>query len=77
MNRPLAQTDSSYLVLCHTVQAEIAHERREILEDTEHEFEELVLLYQLKGLSEDESRKLASHIAKDTDFISCTSSTGD
>ena len=35
----------------------------------EHEFEKLVLLYQLKGFSEDESRKLASHIAKDTDLF--------
>jgi VIT1/CCC1 family predicted Fe2+/Mn2+ transporter len=32
-------------------QREIEHERREILEDPEHEFEELVLLYQLKGFS--------------------------
>ena len=28
-----------------------------------------MLLYQLKGFSEDESRKLASHIAKDTDLF--------
>jgi predicted membrane protein (TIGR00267 family) len=50
-------------------QKEIDHERREILGDPEHEFEELVLLYQLKGFSEEESRKLATHIARDQDLF--------
>jgi vacuolar iron transporter family protein len=50
-------------------QREIEHERREILEDPEHEFEELVLLYQLKGFSPEESHKLATHIAQNTDLF--------
>jgi predicted membrane protein (TIGR00267 family) len=50
-------------------QREIAHERREILEQPEHEFEELVLLYQLKGFSEEEAHKLAQHVAQDTDLF--------
>ncbi len=50
-------------------QAEIAHERREILENPEHELEELVLLYQLKGFSEEESLKIANHVARDTELF--------
>ncbi|MCL6444005.1 MAG: VIT1/CCC1 transporter family protein [Alicyclobacillus sp.] len=50
-------------------QRELAHERREILEEPEHEFEELVLLYQLKGFSEQESQKLAKHVAQNTDLF--------
>ncbi len=48
-------------------QKEIEHERREILEDPEHELEELALLYQLKGFTETESLAMAERIAKDTD----------
>lgn len=44
---------------------EIAHERREIQEDPEHELEELILLYQLKGLSEEQAREVASQVAED------------
>ncbi|MCL6631978.1 MAG: VIT1/CCC1 transporter family protein [Alicyclobacillus herbarius] len=48
-------------------QSEIAHERREILEDPEHEIEELSLLYQLKGFTEAESIEIAHRISKDTE----------
>jgi VIT1/CCC1 family predicted Fe2+/Mn2+ transporter/rubrerythrin len=43
--------------------AEIGRERREIEEDPEHEKEELALIYQLKGFSEEESRHMAATIA--------------
>lgn len=45
-------------------EAEIGRERREIEEDPEHEREELMLLYQLKGFSEEEARRMAATIAK-------------
>lgn len=50
-------------------QSEIRHERREILEDPEHEIEELTLLYQLKGFTEAESLEIAQRISKDTDLF--------
>ncbi len=43
-------------------EAEIARERREILESPEHEREELALIYQLKGFTEEESRRMADTI---------------
>ncbi len=48
---------------------EIAHERREVMDDPEHEKEELVLLYQLKGFSEEQSIAIADQISKDTDLF--------
>ena len=50
-------------------QSEIAHERREILEDREHEIEELSLLYELKGFSEEEAQQIALKIAQDDDLF--------
>ncbi|WP_231493400.1 VIT1/CCC1 transporter family protein [Alicyclobacillus macrosporangiidus] len=50
-------------------QSEIAHERREILEDPEHEIEELALMYQLKGFDEAESFQMARRIAQDTELF--------
>lgn len=44
-------------------QAEIGREQREIQEDPEEEKEELALFYQLKGLTEEESRMMAERIA--------------
>lgn len=43
--------------------AELARERREIEESPEHEKEELSLIYQLKGFSEEEARRMADTIA--------------
>jgi VIT1/CCC1 family predicted Fe2+/Mn2+ transporter len=43
-------------------EAEIARERREIETDPAHEREELELMYQLKGFSEDEARMLADRL---------------
>lgn len=48
---------------------ELAHERREIMDDPEHELEELSLLYQLKGFSEEEASKIAHKIAQDTELF--------
>ncbi|MCL6452671.1 MAG: VIT1/CCC1 transporter family protein [Alicyclobacillus sp.] len=48
---------------------ELAVERQEILEDPEHEMEELALLYQLKGFDEEASRAMAEQIAKDTNLF--------
>ena len=45
-------------------QAEIAREREEIEQSPEHEKEELELLYQLKGFSEEEARMMADRIAQ-------------
>ena len=50
-------------------QNEIAHERREIIEEPEHEIEELSLLYQLKGFSEAESQQIAYRISQDTELF--------
>jgi VIT1/CCC1 family predicted Fe2+/Mn2+ transporter/rubrerythrin len=44
-------------------EAEIARERQEIEQSPEHEKEELQLLYQLKGFSEDEARMMADRLA--------------
>ena len=44
-------------------EAEIARERQEIEQSPEHEKEELQLLYQLKGFSEDEARLMADRLA--------------
>src|SRR6185369_8111046 len=43
-------------------EAEIERERREIEESPEHELEELSLIYQLKGLSEEDADKMASTV---------------
>jgi vacuolar iron transporter family protein len=43
-------------------EAEVARERREIESDPAHEREELELMYQLKGFSEDEARLLADRL---------------
>ena len=43
-------------------EAEIARERREIETDPAHEREELELMYQIKGFSEDEARTMADRI---------------
>lgn len=43
--------------------AEIDREQREIEESPEHEVEELSLIYQLKGFSEEESKRMANTIA--------------
>ena len=48
-------------------EAEIARERQEIEQSPEHEKEELQLLFQLKGLSEDEARLMADRIAVNPD----------
>ena len=48
-------------------EAEIARERQEIEQSPEHEKEELQLLYQLKGFSEEESRQMADRIATQPD----------
>ncbi len=47
--------------------AEIGRERTEIEEHPEHEIEELSLIYQLKGFSEVEARRMAETIAKQPD----------
>jgi len=46
------------------LESELSHERREIEEDPSHEIEELKLLYQLKGLSEEESSRIAGEVAQ-------------
>lgn len=46
-------------------EAEIDRERAEIEQSPEHEKEELMLLYQLKGFSEEEAMQMADRIAKD------------
>ncbi|MBC8134517.1 MAG: VIT1/CCC1 transporter family protein, partial [Fibrella sp.] len=43
-------------------EAEIAREKREIESDPEHEREEMELMFQLKGFSEDESRMLSARL---------------
>lgn len=47
------------------LETELQHERREIEEDPSHEIEELKLLYQLKGLSEEESERISSQVSQD------------
>ncbi|MFM7323267.1 MAG: VIT1/CCC1 transporter family protein [Armatimonadota bacterium] len=46
-------------------EGEIARERREIETDPEHEREELELMYQLKGFTEEEARTLADRLTAD------------
>ncbi|HEY3329621.1 MAG TPA: VIT1/CCC1 transporter family protein [Capsulimonadaceae bacterium] len=53
-------------------EAEIKREKREIEMDPEHEREELELIYQLKGFSEDEAKLLADRICKDPDQFLAT-----
>jgi VIT1/CCC1 family predicted Fe2+/Mn2+ transporter len=48
-------------------EAEMERERREIEESPDHEREELALIYQLKGLTEEESRKMAATISAHPD----------
>jgi len=48
-------------------EAELKREKREIESDPEHEREELELIYQLKGFSEEEAKMLAGRIASDPD----------
>jgi len=50
-------------------EAELARERKEIAENPEEEIEELVLFYQLKGLTEEDSRFIVERIAKDPDKL--------
>ncbi|MBX6352613.1 MAG: VIT1/CCC1 transporter family protein [Thermoflavifilum sp.] len=47
------------------MEGELEAERREIQADPAHEVEELALLYELKGFSPDEARRIADHIAQD------------
>ena len=49
--------------------AEIDRERREIEMDPEHEREELELMYQLKGFSEDESKLLSARMTSDPEHF--------
>ena len=51
------------------METEMAHERREIEEDADHEVEELSILYELKGFSTDDARRISSHIAEDPDLF--------
>ncbi len=48
-------------------EAEIEREKREIEESPEHEVEELALIYQLKGFSEVESKRMADTVAAQPD----------
>ena len=48
-------------------EAELDRERREIIDDPEHEKEELQLIYQLKGFSEADAAAFANTIASDRD----------
>lgn len=50
-------------------EAEIAREKRELEESPAEEQEELALFYQLKGLSEQESRDLAARLAEKPDVM--------
>jgi vacuolar iron transporter family protein len=49
--------------------AEIGREKTEIEQSPEHEKEELMLLYQLKGFTEDEAGAMADRISKDPDLF--------
>ncbi|MGH2516592.1 MAG: VIT1/CCC1 transporter family protein, partial [Ktedonobacterales bacterium] len=52
-------------------QAELDRERKEIEDDPEEEIEELALMYQLKGFTEDESQTLARRLSEKPDqFLS-------
>ncbi|QQE81052.1 VIT1/CCC1 transporter family protein [Alicyclobacillus sp. SO9] len=52
--------------------SELSHERREIQDDPEHELEELKLLYELKGLSPEESNRIATQVSKDPETFLTT-----
>ncbi|MEJ7655254.1 MAG: VIT1/CCC1 transporter family protein, partial [Chloroflexia bacterium] len=49
------------------LEAEVARERREIVESPDEEAEELALFYQLKGFSEEESAAMAGRLAQQPD----------
>jgi len=49
--------------------AEIGREKAEIEQSPEHEKEELMLLYQLKGFTEDEATAMAERVSQDTDLF--------
>jgi len=50
-------------------EAELERERQEVHLDPEHEKEELALIYQLQGFSEEEARELAGRIASRPDQL--------
>ncbi len=50
-------------------EAEIGREKREIEETPEHEREELALIYQLKGLSEEDASRMADAIASQPELF--------
>lgn len=50
-------------------EAELARERAEIREDPDEEKEELILFYQLKGMTEEEAQRLADRVAQDEDLF--------
>ena len=50
-------------------EAEIARERQEVLNNPAEEIEELILYYELKGLSNDDARYLVERIAKDPERL--------
>lgn len=50
-------------------EAEMARERKELQDHPEEEIEELVLYYELKGLSNDDARYLVERIAKDPERL--------
>jgi VIT1/CCC1 family predicted Fe2+/Mn2+ transporter len=49
--------------------AEIGREKAEIEQSPEHEKEELMLLYQLKGFSEEEATAMAERVSHDPDLF--------
>jgi VIT1/CCC1 family predicted Fe2+/Mn2+ transporter/rubrerythrin len=49
--------------------AEIGREKAEIEQSPEHETEELMLLYQLKGFTEDEATQMAGRVSQDPDLF--------
>ncbi len=49
--------------------AEIGRERAEIEQSPEHEKEELMLLYQLKGFTEEEATAMAERVSRDPDLF--------
>ncbi|WP_258112301.1 VIT1/CCC1 transporter family protein [Alicyclobacillus sp. SP_1] len=51
------------------MESELASERREILENPDHEREELALLYELKGFEAAEAERIASQISSDPDVF--------
>ncbi|GIM46523.1 hypothetical protein DNHGIG_20720 [Collibacillus ludicampi] len=49
------------------MEKELDRERKEVLENPEHEREELALLYQLKGFTKEESETIANRISQNPD----------